>query len=376
MTDRKFERVREFDLDPFRAIVCLWLMGLHFCWVPEVQAALLRKTPDAIGDVAFQYRLGVESFLLLAGFMMAHMLRPVPGQNVRLGAYFARRCYRLLLPFWIAVLLSATDKWAVHLLFDGGNDRPDLGAILSQLLLINEFFGIPEAAVGYWSMATLEQFYLLWLVVFAFVRWITTKGAGLSYCHALSRMGVVTFVVFLASGTAFLCLTPEYIQLPRFAFYIALGILLYGNVRMGVYRWELRIAVAAMVVAAIWLLHSRLTAALVTSAVLYALVREARFPGGRVFDALRFVGRRAYSLYLMHAIIGVRFLSGYRFVADFSDWLAFPFLFVACGLSLIGGVVFYRLIEQPCHALAQRVQYRSSTSDACHEGSLVRGTAL
>jgi len=61
MPDRTIDRGREFDLDPFRALVCLWLMGLHFCWVPEVQAALLRIVPAAVSDLAFDFRLGFAS---------------------------------------------------------------------------------------------------------------------------------------------------------------------------------------------------------------------------------------------------------------------------------------------------------------------------
>lgn len=144
-------RTRTFDLDPFRGLVCLWLMGLHLCWLSEAHESLLRIVGPDVADLALNARLGAESFFVLSGFMMAHMLRPVAGQDVRLGRYFVRRCYRLLVPFWVAVLIAAADRWAMYLLFDGGTGRPDLVAVVAQLLLVNEFLRIPEPAVGYWS---------------------------------------------------------------------------------------------------------------------------------------------------------------------------------------------------------------------------------
>lgn len=354
---------REFDLDPFRGVVCLWLMGLHFGWLSEAHGPLLRLAGPDVADALFHVRLGVESFLVLAGFMMAHMLRPVPGEGIRFGAYFARRGYRLLLPFAAAVLLAAADRWAAHLLFDGGKDRPGVGEVVAQLLLVNEYVGVPEPAVGYWTLATLEQFYLLWLVGFAVVRRATAGDPGAAYRRAVARMGRVALAVFLASGAAFLGAGSLADHLPRYAFYIALGILLYGNARLGLHRWELRAAVAGMAGAAVWFQHSRLTAALVAVGVLYALAGGARFPGGRAVGALRYVGRRAYSLYLVHAVVGMRVLTGYRYVGRHGDWVAVPLVLAAAAASLAGAAVFFRWVERPCQDLARRVRYRATVPD-------------
>jgi peptidoglycan/LPS O-acetylase OafA/YrhL len=350
---------REFDLDPFRGLVCLWLMGLHLCYMSEAYGALLRLVGPDAAEALFHVRLGVESFLVPAGFMMAHMLRPVPGEAVSLRAYFLRRCYRLLLPFWVAVLLAAADKWAAYFSFAGGSGRPSLFDAGTQLLLANEFFGVPEPAVGYWSLATLEQFYVLWLGGFAAVR-LATRGAmaDAAYRRAVARLATVGLGVFLASGVSFLTAGPEAVHLAGFAFYVALGSLLYGHTRLGVGRWEFRLAVVALVAAAVGFLHSRLTAA-VTTGVLYALARGARFPTGPVFRVLRFVGRRAYSVYAMHAIVGLRVLSGFRLLSSRGDWLAIP-LIVAAGIaSLVATDLFFRLVERHCQNLARRVRYRT-----------------
>ncbi len=354
----------EFDLDPFRGLVCLWLMALHFCWLSEAHAALLRLTGPDPADIFFHVRLGVESFLVLAGFMMAHMLRPVPGEAVRFGAYFRRRAYRLLLPFGAAILLAAADRWVAHLVFGGGHDRPDLTAILTQLLLVNEYFGIPEPAVGYWSMATLEQFYLLWLVALAIARWAAPGDPVTAYGRAVAHLGPIALIVFAVSGSVFLGVGSIDWQVPKVSFYIAFGILLYGCRCLGLYRWEFRAALVGMAAAAIGFQQSRLTAALIAAGLLYALASGAKFPRGPAFAVLRFVGKRAYSVYLIHAVIGMRVLTGFRYVAEFGDWVAVPLIVLAAVLSLAGAALFYDLIEAPCQSLARRVRYRVMVPDS------------
>ena len=100
---------RRFDLNPFRGIVCLWLMGLHFCMVTHLHEPLLRLAGDSGQWLLYHIRLGVESFSVLAGFMMAHMLTPRTGEEIRFGAYLKRRFYRLILPFWAAIFLAYLD---------------------------------------------------------------------------------------------------------------------------------------------------------------------------------------------------------------------------------------------------------------------------
>ncbi|HVK14077.1 MAG TPA: acyltransferase family protein [Gemmataceae bacterium] len=357
-------REREFDLDPFRGVVCLWLTGMHLCWMSEVHPALVRLVPAGVPDAAYRWRLGVESFLILAGFMTAHMLRPNPGESVRLGTFCLRRACRLVLPFGVAVLWAAADRWAAYLLFGRGVGRPDLPAVLSQLLLVNEWVGVPEAAVGYWTLATLEQVSLLGAAALAIVCCWTANGRSGRYEVAYARMGPIALAAFLGSGAAFLLAPDLPVTLPRYAFYVALGGLLYGHARLGLYRWEFPAALGALIAVAVLTQHSRLTAAVVAVGTLSVLARGARFPGGPAVAALRFIGQRSYSLYLVHAILGIRVTSLWKILGGYPDWVAIPLVLAAAAASLAGAAVFYRWIERPCQALASRFAYRVPAAGA------------
>jgi peptidoglycan/LPS O-acetylase OafA/YrhL len=352
-------RRREFDLDPFRGVVCLWLMAMHLCWMSEANRPLLRLVPAIVPDLAYHVRLGVEAFLILAGFMAAHMLRPVPGEAVRLGAFCLRRGCRLLIPFGVAVLAAAADRWAAYLLFGGGAGRPSLTDVLAQLLLVNEWLGIPEAAVGYWTLVVLEQAAVVGLVALAVAHLGAAGGDSERYRTAYTRMGPVALALFLGSGAVFL-LAPSFpFTLPRFGFYISFGVLLYGRTRLGLFKWESTVALAVLIAVTVLTQHSRLTASLVTVGALSALARGVRFPSGFVFGALRYVGRRSYSVYLVHAIVGIRLLSLSKFLNGYGDWAVVPLIGVAAAASLAGAAVFYRWVEFPCQRLAGRFRYRT-----------------
>src|SRR5688500_18643778 len=95
---------REFDIDFFRGFVCLSLATLHF-YNSALYDSFLTLFGEAGKWVIWNLRLGVESFFVLAGFMMAHMMRPVPGEEVSISGYLKRRFWRLIVPYWTAVLI-------------------------------------------------------------------------------------------------------------------------------------------------------------------------------------------------------------------------------------------------------------------------------
>jgi peptidoglycan/LPS O-acetylase OafA/YrhL len=233
---------REFDIDFFRGFVCVCLIYLHFYTLGLIEY-WNRIFGSNLEFIVWNFRLGVESFFVLAGLMMAHMLRPAPGEDVSLGLYLKRRFYRLIIPYWVAVLLATADRWAIYLLFKrGGSDVPTLGDTISQLLLLQEVYHhyypppsppysrIGEAGIGYWSMVTLEQFYLIWLAVYALVRWLVTPGKSVgTYGRCEWVMALLTLIGGLASATVIIGNWQTDWRMARFGIYLSLGMLLYRS---------------------------------------------------------------------------------------------------------------------------------------------------
>lgn len=358
---------REFDIDSFRGFVCLCLVMLHF------YAGSLYPYWDRIGGGEMRFavwnlRFGVESFFILAGFMMAHMLRPAPGESVSLGLYLKRRFYRLLIPYWVAVLLAAADRWLVYLVFKRGEaGLPSAGDVLAQLTLTPEFFHlreeVREAAQGLWSMVTLEQFYLIWLAVYAVVRWLVGTGNGTTaYGRAEKVMAFLTCAACVGSAAAMMSGYNDRWRLPLYAIYLTTGMMLYWAVRQRFAMSLFVVAVVTLAVTAVVTERSRPVAALLCIAILTPLARGYRLPKLGILRALAFVGQRSYSVYLVHGIIGQRVFSFASKLGGRGDWIAFPLLGVALVATLVAAMIFYRYVELPCRMKARTVQFRRSAA--------------
>lgn len=365
---------REFDIDFFRGFVCVCLIYLHFYTLGLIEYWDRIFGPN-LQSVVWNFRLGVESFFVLAGLMMAHMLRPAPGEDVSLGLYLKRRFYRLIIPYWVAVLLATADRWAIYLIFKrGASDLPTVGDTISQLLLLQEVFHryfpqysrIGEAAVGYWSMVSLEQFYLIWLAVYAVVRWLVPAGTIVGiYGRREWVMALLTLFGGIASAAIVIGNWPVHWHLARFGIYLTLGMLLYWAVRQRYQTWMFVVGTFALIGMAIFgeqlNEQTRAIKGLLAVVIMTILARGYRTPNWMVFRALTYIGARSYSFYLMHAIVGYRV---FTFVAlpaigGRGDWVAFPLLIVALGLTFVVSLLFYKYVESPCREMARRVNFRS-----------------
>ena len=380
---------REFDIDFFRGIVCLCLILLHFYtlglfehWNRLGEASI---GAENLEFVIWNFRLGVESFFVLAGLMMAHMLRPAPGEDVSLGPYLKRRFFRLIIPYWVAVLLATADRWVIFLRFNrGAADVPTVGDTISQLLLLQEFFHryfpaysrVGDQPIGYWSMVSLEQFYLIWLGVYGLVRWFVPAGKGTQLYGPRERvMALLTLVGCLASASVVIGSIQIHWHLATFGVYLALGMLLYWSVRQRYQTWMFVVGVTALIAMAVMTQDERERAraikGLIATGVMILLARGYRTPDWRIFRWLSFVGFRSYSFYLMHAIVGYRVftLVALPALASRGDWIAFPLLAVALVLTVVVSLLFYKFVEAPCRELARRVRYRSAKPQAATDAA-------
>jgi peptidoglycan/LPS O-acetylase OafA/YrhL len=353
-------RRRALDIDPFRGLVCLSLMVLHFYQNGPLRTELERLLGHAGIFAILHVRLGVESFFVLAGFMMAHMLRPVPGEQVSMLRYLERRFYRLIVPYWIAVLLAAADRWAMGLVMQTSRAGPEPWEILTQLSLTREFFDVEDAAPGYWSMVSLEQFYLCFLGIYALCLKVFGQAAA-SYGKAERVLSWVSCAACLGSAALVSLHIPTRVELPQYALYLTLGLLLYWALRTGFARVELALGLGALgvVIASTLGELSRPLAAVVGVTALAYLGRGHRLPSGPLTRVLGYCGSRSYSIYLVHAVVGIRVLTLARFLDLHAVWTV-PLLFgLACALSLLAAEVFFRSVEQPWQARARRVSYRT-----------------
>jgi peptidoglycan/LPS O-acetylase OafA/YrhL len=213
-------------------------------------------------------------------------------------------------------------------------------------------------------MVTLEQFYLIWLAVYALVRLTIRPGrvGPTGYGRQERVMAVLTFAACAGSAAALMVGYNYRWQLPLYTIYLTIGMLLYWALRQR-FAWPPFIAAIGLLAAvAIDTKASRPYSALLTVAILAPLARGYRLPKSAILRGLAYVGQRSYSVYLVHGIVGQRVFSLASKVDSHGDWIAFPLLAAGLIATLLAAMLFYRYVEAPCREKARTIKFRRSAN--------------
>lgn len=341
---REFERFLErryFDsLDGLRCLAILPVIWHH-------------STPRPYAGFAGRGHLGVELFFCISGFLITTLLlreRRSRGA-VSLPAFYQRRVRRIFPLYYLvlgltllfALALPASDPQRAHFF----RSLPAYATYTTNWF-VN--FGVAHAVLFAfsWSLATEEQFYLLWpplvsrlgrpvlagvMVALVVVDWLAEHGAfaGLLGSHGLGLRMLTSFDTAIGMGA----LAALAVDSPRgfAAVSPVIGRRWSAPVLLAVV-----IALAATWIAPFWLFCLAL-AALVASCAIRADHGLASLLGLR---AVRHVGVVSYGMYLFHvAVIGsLRALwPGLREL----PLVVFP---IACGVSIGLGSLSHRYFEQ------------------------------
>jgi exopolysaccharide production protein ExoZ len=280
--------------------------------------------------------LGVPLFFVISGYCIAERLsQEYPDGGA--GRFLLDRACRLLPPYWAALVLTATLRFAA-LPFNGYQGAPTWDVWLPAPLLLEKVFGREHALLVAWSLAYEFAFYLaaagLLLVaqrvrsmpaaiVAASLLPLTTLLPGGETWRGLTWGGLQ----FLAGGLVWLVLRPSAPSRGRAA---AIVLLLTG---------------AALAFRASQL-ATALAGVFATTLVLAARWDDA-LANARALRPLAWVGAMSYSLYLIHLpLVGpVRNLLGRVWPHTPVSLIALALIAAAVGLA--GAMVFHRLVEAP-----------------------------
>jgi peptidoglycan/LPS O-acetylase OafA/YrhL len=304
-------RQRLAGLEGVRGLAALYVVVFHI---------FLRSFPGYPVDHApfwaawFIYgRFAVVVFIVLSGFSLG--LSPARhGWRLDATSRFARRRARRILPaYWAALAFSLAVAWLITP--QPGQGVPNLGSVLANGLLVQNFAPehLPNAA--FWSMAVEAQLYLAFPLLLLMVRRWGASAMVATVTLVVATIGVVG--PHVSRLDTFLIHSP-----PELAALFALGVLTAGIVGASTARtswpWPwLALAAAAPVVATIWwqgtvwtldhLLWMDLAVGPAIACLLAGLATGRPAPLVRLLDTrpIRSLGLSSYSLYLIHAPIVV-----------------------------------------------------------------------
>lgn len=328
-------RERLVSLDALRGIASLAVAIFHIYVFSAVGAVLGPVLPRWV-DTAFRNGgLGVEVFFVISGVAIATSIAGARMSWGYIGRFALRRSIRLDPPYWATLALAV-------ILLTLADRAPSIGRVLAHVVYLQLIVHEPNIVSVFWTLTFEVQFYIvLVLVVFLAQR----SGMLVGWVVA-----VVPFLVSLSLPV--LGLDPGgWFILWWYAF--ATGVATMGmlNGRLSLSLW---LAVIALDLGqALWIGEVgpaivALTAALIGAAGRAGVVTT--WTGGNV---LQWLGRRSYSLYLIH-FVGAN-LAKIMSPRVNTPVAALGLFILATSIALFCAELLYRLIELPAHRLSRNV---------------------
>jgi peptidoglycan/LPS O-acetylase OafA/YrhL len=346
-------RRQVLGLDGLRGLAALYVVLFH-CWLYTFPGYPDSSAPPWLDGLMFG-RVAVVFFLVLSGFSLAISPARHGWRSGGVAQFLRRRAWRILPPYWAALVMSLIISWLVvpasHL------GPPTGSSILVYGLLGQDMFTAPTPNGAFWSIGVEAELYVLFpLLLFVRRRWsaavlvacvtLPVLARGLMAADASAVEGVNWLAphlapVFVAGmvGAGIVVASDRVRRLPWgwFAVLAAVPVLALGVVRGSVwtvnhYFWvDLAIAPAmTMLIAAV---------ATGRPAVLVRLL-TAR--------PIRSLGSFSYSLYLIHLplVMAVIRRVAPHFVSPGLPTFGFT-LIVALPVSVLGAWLFSRIFEIP-----------------------------
>ncbi|WP_211763113.1 acyltransferase family protein [Kutzneria sp. CA-103260] len=303
-------RPRLVGLDGLRGLAALFVV-LHHSYLMAFPGFPVTHAPAWTGFLLYGH-FAVVVFIVLSGFSLA--VSPARnGWRLDSKAKFARRrAWRILPPYWPALLFSLLIAWT--LVPQPGEGVPTGKTVVVYGLLVQDVFGSPSPNGAFWSIAVEAQLYFVFPLLL-----LTLRRFG-----AAVMLGAATGIVVLIGALApHVSAVDALLRFtPQFAALFAAGVVAAGIVRAGEkwqhVRWQWWAFAAAVPVVAlivvmgpVWttgnFLWVDLAAGPAIALLLVAVATRQPKPLVRLLDTrpVRSLGSFSYSLYLTHAPIVV-----------------------------------------------------------------------
>jgi peptidoglycan/LPS O-acetylase OafA/YrhL len=302
------DRRRLVGLDGIRGIAA-FMVVLHHCYLSAFPGYPKITGPWWAGWLIYGH-FSVVVFIVLSGFSLAVSPARSGWQLGGKKKFARRRAWRILPPYWAALVFSLAIAWLV--IPQPGEGVPTGKSVVVNALLLQDITGAPTPNGAFWSIAVEAQLYIAFPLMLLLLR----RG---STAVMLSVVGTAVALIGILAPTKpivhdLLRLTPQFAIL--FAMGAAAAGVLAARDRVKNWPWHWFAAVAALPVLALIVLRGSVWTinnfywvdiALGVSVALLFAGAAMEHPKWlvRVLDTgpIRSLGSFSYSLYLIHAPI-------------------------------------------------------------------------
>lgn len=304
------ERSRLIGLDGIRGLAALFVV-LHHCWLMAFPGFPADNGPVWLGWLAYGH-FAVVAFIVLSGFSLAVSPARSGWRLSSLRRFGRRRAWRILPPYWAALVYSLVIAWT--LVPQPGEGVPTGKSVLMYGLLLQDVSGSPSPNGAFWSIAVEAQLYFFFPLMLLILR---RAGA------AVLLVTVTALVAPIGLLAPSLSLVAKLMRFtPQFAVLFAVGVVAAGVTTAGPrwqrVRWDwltllatIPVIVLLAVRGLVWTAGNffwvDLALGPAIGLLLVSVATGRPAAGVRLLDTrpIRSLGSFSYSLYLVHAPIVV-----------------------------------------------------------------------
>ena len=341
-------------IDGLRGVAALAVLFYHFYYNSPYLETFDAILPRWLCWLFGKGWMGVEIFFVISGFVIAHSLGKDRITPKYAAGFILRRSIRLDPPYWVGIVtwigLTALSNVLVP---SRALPYPSWPQLASHLFYLQNVLGYGDIVPVAWSLCLELQFYTLYilcLLLFLSRRFRTLRWAGVALFAATTALSWISVTTR--------CF-PNGVQKHWFVgtwYLFAMGV-------FAAWVWERPrlfkplAALCGLLAAGLALRwHDSIGAGFATLLAILAAIRLGKLGTWLGGDLIQYFGRRSYSIYLAHFVVGLRVINlGYRLLGD-SPAAAFAATLGGVAATLLFSEATYRWVERPSLRWAKKVK--------------------
>jgi exopolysaccharide production protein ExoZ len=355
-------------IDSLRGVAAMMVLCTHLLHSTVMDKPLHRILPGPFTSLLSLGSKGVQIFFVLSGFVIMLSLTRVTFDR-RVAATFAlRRQIRLDPAYWVVLVVTVIDLWVERRAgYTVGDPVPAANNILVNMGYLQALTQQNQIVKVAWTLAIEIQFYLFLLLLLSVANLPVVRRSAARV--VVLQLRALPWLLWATGGASLLWSAlgethNDGLWAGRWAgavwFYFCFGALC-ALAHLRACRWMHPFVFGCVIAVSISLPSSPdragLIAGLATAATIALSLRRpliARSLGTP--RVLQYLGKRSYSIYLVHTVVISPILrTGYKLTGASPGW--------ALGWTLLGGMAamaaaegLYRWVERPSLALAEQVK--------------------
>jgi peptidoglycan/LPS O-acetylase OafA/YrhL len=324
--------------------------------VAQQVAVVVPSFIDGLLQLGF---LGVDLFFVISGFVISLTLHNRLRTLQEWGRFFLRRQLRLDPPYWTTIALSIVSALALNAIKPSVHAPvPSVSDVVAHLFYLQDFLHRKSIVGIFWTLCLEIQFYLFFGALVLAMGWWNVSGR---------LFGWLMMPLYLLSVACFWELVPYPggLFIPRW-FEFFTGVIVYMYWRKEFSLLQVSIYFGSLLTIALIdpATDNGIANVTAVTVLLIGLTFLFAVESGGVQTwlssrLLRYFGDISYSLYLMHALVGIRLL---KVIVGERSTVSWTLAMYAVGLivSIAAADLLFRTIERPSMRLSHRLSWRKA----------------